>query len=519
LTNSNKSGYGETMITFINILLASLPVLISLILLILFKFSSMRTATIAYCLASALSLLPFRFHTSFYGIVHATIEGVLISIIVIYVLIFGLLLYNVLYIGGAISAISAVLMRFTHQPVEQALLISAALGPFLESTSGFGLGIVIAAPLYLALGFDTKKAALLSLLTQSAVPWGALAVGTVINAELANVSLLSLGVWSSVISVPLFLLYIVAVVYIAGGRKEIRTNIGSVSVIWILLSVSTWFTNAFISTQLAGVLAGLVTTAGLLLYWKLRIRLHLRNSIHESAATHLPDKAGITFGRAILPYGILVMYLLTSSLIPWLSSILKSIAVWRLPSYGYQLELLYNPGFALFIASLFAIWVFRLNGVKIRSCVRLTVKQVYPAAISTSGFVAMSTVMEQSGMINLISIHLAALLGASFILISPVIGGLGGFITGSNSAANAMFSPFQSAMAHKLHTSALLFATSQNVSASSMTMASPSRIALATAITNQSGKEGDMTRRVLPLGLIALFIIILCSAGLTEHLH
>ncbi|GMA57293.1 hypothetical protein GCM10025858_17960 [Alicyclobacillus sacchari] len=67
---------------------------------------------------------------------------------------------------------SSLFARYAQTPVQQALLISAALGLFLEATTGFGIGIVIAAPLYLAMGFEPSKAAILSLLTQSAVPWG-----------------------------------------------------------------------------------------------------------------------------------------------------------------------------------------------------------------------------------------------------------------------------------------------------------------------------------------------------------
>ncbi|QNU23611.1 L-lactate permease [Geobacillus zalihae] len=74
----------------------------------------------------------------------------------------------------------------------------------MEATSGFGIGIVIAAPLYLSLGFQPRKAALLSLLTQSAVPWGALAIGTVINAELSSVPLNELGKYSALVSIPLY---------------------------------------------------------------------------------------------------------------------------------------------------------------------------------------------------------------------------------------------------------------------------------------------------------------------------
>ncbi|EPZ42147.1 L-lactate permease [Alicyclobacillus acidoterrestris] len=347
------------------VLMSALPILVALILLIGFKVSSLRTAVCVYGLAVVLAAMKTPFQMPLVAIGLASIQGLLLSLVIVLVLIFGLLLYNVLQVGGAIETISSAFTRRAHLPVQQALLISAALGPFLEATSGFGIGIVIAAPLFLAVGFSPRKTVLLSLLTQTAVPWGALAVGTVINAELSNVSLHALGMTSALATIPLYLMYTVAVVLI-----------------------------------------------------------------------------------------------------------------------------------------------YRLSWTQACRCFVNTLRQAYPAVVSTVGYIAMSTVMQKAGMINCISSAIAFLFGGSFLLVSPLIGGLGGFISGSNSAANAMFAPFQSAMAHKLHSSALLYATSQNVSAANMSYASPSRISLATVVSKQVGREGEFIRKVLPLSLAAVAIVI-----------
>lgn len=506
-------------------LLAFLPILLSLVLLVVFKVSSLRTAVVGYLLTVSIALIPSPFHTSYGSLESASLKGVFVSLIVIYVLVFGLLLYNLLKAGGAIQAISHLFTRYTTSPVEQALLISAALGPFLEATSGFGIGIVIAAPLYLELGFESNQVALLSLLTQSAVPWGALAVGTVLNAELSLVSLHALGIWSALLSIPLFLFYTVAVVVIAGGVKAVRGHLVSILTSWGLLSFFTWFANAFLSTQVAGVVAGLIAAFGLLLFWQVLHRVQAKAGIGQTAAAVDPVQShslskrslsndtlsGRTIFKSLLPYGVLLAFLFASNWIPPFREWLQEFLVIRVSSFQYQLDLLYNPGFALLLASVVAVFTYRLHREQLGASLLATAKQVYPAALSTMGFVAMSTVMQQAGMIHVIAQNAAMLFGTAFIAISPLIGGLGGFITGSNSAANAMLAPFQSAMSHKLHTSTLVYATAQNVSASNMTMASPSRVALAAAISGQSGREGDLTRRILPLSLTVLLVVTVCS--------
>jgi lactate permease len=192
--------------------------------------------------------------------------------------------------------------------------------------------------------------------------------------------------------------------------------------------------------------------------------------------------------------------------------------VWRVTSLQFQLEPLASPGFALLITSIAGVVNYKLSWRQILDCALRTIQQVYPAAVSMIGFVAMSTVMQQGGMIDFLARDMAVCVGSGFMLISPIIGGLGGFITGSNSAANAMLGPFQNAMAHQLHDSPLLYATVQNVAASNLTMESPSRVARAASITNVSGQDGQLSRRILPLGFLVIVLTTVSSLLLASEL-
>ena len=62
------------------------------------------------------------------------------------------------------------------------------------------------------------------------------------------------------------------------------------------------------------------------------------------------------------------------------------------------------------------------------------------------------------------------------IFVSPFIGGIGGFLTGSNTGSNAMFTQLQVETAKKTGLPLNLIASIQNTSSSHSTMASPSRI-------------------------------------------
>ena len=75
------------------------------------------------------------------------------------------------------------------------LLLVFGLTPFMESVTGFGLGVVITAPLLIRLGLTPVKAVVSGLLGLVLVPWGSLGPGTLVAAQLGGVGLDELGVW------------------------------------------------------------------------------------------------------------------------------------------------------------------------------------------------------------------------------------------------------------------------------------------------------------------------------------
>jgi lactate permease len=106
------------------------------------------------------------------GLPAAFVEGLGTSGTVLYVLFGGLLLYNLLSAGGAIEGVSRFLGRLEPEKEALALGIVVGVAPFFESVTGFGVAVVISAPILLAAGFSPIKAAVLASWGQCAVPWG-----------------------------------------------------------------------------------------------------------------------------------------------------------------------------------------------------------------------------------------------------------------------------------------------------------------------------------------------------------
>jgi lactate permease len=400
-----------------------------------------------------LAVLPGPFALAPPGLLAANVRGLLLSLVVVYVLAAGLLLYNVLQRAGAIRALAGAVAGATADPARRALLVAGGLSPFFESVSGFGLAVVIVGPLLLALGFDAKRATLLALLGQNAVPWGAMAIGTLIGAELTDLSARDMGVGSAWLNAPLALLYNGLTVAVAAGPAMVGKRLPDIVLGAAALAGGVLAGSAYVSVELAGVL--------------------------------------------------------TSRLVPTARAWLEDTLVLDAAAYGVRLPLLYSPAFFLLVASAAAVLLFGLTRRAVFEALAATARQWWPAAAATSAFVTLSTAMVAAGMTTRLAEAAAAATGAAFVLLSPLVGGLGGFMTGSNTAGNAMFGRFQVETARRAGLPPDVLAYANNVAAANATMASPSRVVLATAVTGRRGEEGQAVRAILPIVGAALTIIAL----------
>lgn len=75
----------------------------------------------------------------------------------------------------------------TRQQRRQLFTACFFIGPFAESATGYGVGQVAIASMIRSTGAKPMHAVLLGLFSQTLVPWGAMAIGTIVGAELSGV--------------------------------------------------------------------------------------------------------------------------------------------------------------------------------------------------------------------------------------------------------------------------------------------------------------------------------------------
>jgi lactate permease len=156
-------------------LLAFSPILLAAVLLIGLRWPAKHAMPLVYLLTAAVGL--FAWDMSFNRVLASTLQGLLITLGLLWIIFGAILLLNTLKHSGGITAIRAGFATISPDRRIQAIIIAWLFGCFIEGASGFGTPAAIAAPLLVAIGFPAMAAVLMGMLVQSTpVSFGA--VGT-----------------------------------------------------------------------------------------------------------------------------------------------------------------------------------------------------------------------------------------------------------------------------------------------------------------------------------------------------
>ena len=104
-------------------------------------------------------------------------------------------------------------------------------------------------------------------------------------------------------------------------------------------------------------------------------------------------------------------------------------------------------------------------------------------------------------MTYLLAEGLSRLLVGGYPLVSPWVGILGAFATGSNNNSNVLFGSLQKNAAVLLGLNPDLLVAAQTAGGSLGSMLAPAKIIVGCSTVNQGGQEGRVLRQTVPLGL------------------
>ncbi|MBA2693357.1 MAG: L-lactate permease [Rubrobacter sp.] len=465
------------MVEIVDFAVAASPFLVAGFLLIGLGWSALRAGMAAF----AAAVLGAVFWLDASGLGGAFFAGIGTSWSVLYVLFGGLLLYNLLSAAGAVDAVSRFLGAVEPEKERLALGVVVGAAPFFESVTGFGVAVVISAPILLAAGFSSIKSAVLATWGQCAVPWGALGVGTVIGADLSGTTFAELSDSSAFLNVPLFVVYAVASIILAGGWTAVEKHGVEAVLLGLAAGFGTLATSLYFVPELSGAVGGLLAALTFLaLRWR-RVK-----------EVRVP-------GKALFPYAVLVALITLGSGPERIGATLDALDDAIAPFFT-------GPGLPLILSAMFAAALFGLGGETIKLSALSTVRQWLPTAGSVLAFVLAGQIVASSGAAAILA-SAAFAAGGFYPVAASFLGALGGILTGSNAASNALFMPPQIEAARSLGVSGELVAAVQNVSGSHASMLAPQRIILAATATGLLGREGEIVRKALPPVIVSVAVV------------
>lgn len=544
--------------------LAFSPILLAAVLLIGLRWPAKRAMPLVYLLTAGIGLTVWDM--SFNRILASTLQGLVITGGVLWIIFGAILLLNTLKHSGGITAIRAGFATISPDRRIQALIIGWLFGCFIEGASGFGTPAAIAAPLLVAIGFPALAAVILGMLVQSTpVSFGA--VGTPILVGL-NTGLDSAGIGAQLTaqgsSWEAYLQLITSEVAI------IHATVGTLMPLIMVLMLTRFFgrekswkagfevlpfaifaglaftlpyaaTGVFLGPEFPSLLGGLVGLAivcsaarlGFLVpkkTWDFAPASEWPNEWLGSIEMKLDSLTvkPMSTLRAWLPYVLVGALLVVSRVFPEVGAALKSVVLVFpdiLGEAGIKADFmpLYLPG-GILVAVVLA--TFFLHGMKVRE-LSAAVKESTGVLLG-AGFVLLFTVpmvrilinsgvnaAELASMPITMARYVADSVGGIYPLLAPSVGALGAFIAGSNTVSNMMLAQFQFGVAQNLGISTALIVAVQAIGAAAGNMVAIHNVVAASATVGLLGREGTTLRKtvwptlyyVLFTGLIALLAI------------
>lgn len=504
-----------------NILLAIFPLLIAVFLLAVLQRSGLQAGLITLVAAMAITIAIPSFHLTPINLLIALGQGIALSLTVLTVLFPALLLYHLLHGSGAMAILARGVTHLCPNRDLQVLLLVLGFAPFVESVSGFGVGTVVIIPMLASLDIDPLRVATLGLLGQITVPWGALAVGTVLGAELTGVNPGLLGADTALITALLPFGFALVTLAISGGKQAVKRWWPAALTAGIVLVAGEVIFSQVLGLELTGVFVSVLTLV-VLVAWSYRTTSRHSQASQQIPATpvnsenaaeeHMPgqrmERDDLSLWQGMAPYLLLTAFLLVTRLIVPLRSWFQNHAVLAASAINLNFPLLYTPGFWVLMATLISVAILRMNARGLLAATLRTWGQFLPGAVAILSFLATAQLMLASGMMGTLG-SAAATLGDNYAWVAPWLAALGGWITGSNAGSNAIFALLQKEASRRTGLPLIWLMAAQNGAGSIATMVSPARTVLATTAANIPGKEGSLLRKLGPLVLAAIAIIML----------
>ena len=452
-----------------------------------------------------------------------------------------------------------------------AILIGFLFGAFIEGAAGFGTPAALAAPLLISVGFPPLAAAVVALICNSTpVCFGA--VGTPTNTAFATVKdavvegganpdqwLMALTQWSAFnLTVGSFFMLIICVGLMCklfGPNKrfgDVVPVIPYIIFVLVVFNIIYLLIASFIGPELVSLVAGVITLlvglgtarAGFLQpkeIWTFADKSQWEETWLAKSEVSAPKVSDMNIVKAFMPYFIIILVLVGTRVcqnvgMDW-ANWLKSFTIGTGESgiilgQNWNWAVLWSPGLVFVLTALLVAPMHGMKGGEVSQAWINSLKQVKGAAIALFFGVAMVNIFRYTGttnpdlvlveslgagasMLTVMAKGLADVFQGAYIIVAPLIGVLGAFMSGSNTVSNTLFASLQFETASMLGMSQVLIVALQNNGGAIGNMVCVNNVVAACATTGTSGNEGLIIKtNVVPMVIYCVIVIAVVAVAM-----
>lgn len=526
-------------------ILAFLPILVTLVLMMVFNKPAKWSLLVSLCLAFVIGLVFW--HIDVGELLASSFYGMLNSMDVLIIITGAILVMNTLKASGATAAINSGFMNVCPDKRVQACIIGFSFCSFIEAAAGFGTPAALAGPLLVCLGFPPLAAAMITLIFDStAVSFGA--VGTPVTSALnilgmsddtAFVSQFSF--WTAlphaIVSIVLPLIVLMMTTKIFGKERSFKPALEAAPFALftgLSFAIPLLLVSMFIGYEFASLLAALFSICVTVLAARFKFLVPKKTwSFGDSSewnkewlATRKISpivESKISLLKAWIPY-ILISLILVITRIPQLHIkefltggapfVIKLNNLFGFENLDWSLKWAYLPGTFFIIVALITNVIHKMNKDQIKNAWKDTAKQVSGAALALIFGLALVEIMKYKNadgvsMMDEMAKALAMVGKGLYVLISPFIGVLGAFVSGSATVSMNLFSNLQYDTATVLDLPAVFIISMQCVGAAVGNMVCINNAVAASATIGINGKEG----KLIKMNAIPMVIYTLITAA------
>lgn len=319
---------------------------------------------------------------------------------------------------------------------------------FIESVSGFGITVAVTAPMLVMLGINPLVALVACLIGHSwAVPFAAIGIPTLVLSSLASADPFRL---SQITGVLMFPPLVLTLVFVGKILKVDRRSLFISVTLALLLSLV-----ACLVGPMTGVAASLLM---FLAYIVITLREKI-NAIIRSLELYISLSTIL-----ILAYVLGIRGLVPTSTIIILLAVFSSV---------YRDKSILQP------------------------IIKKTVAASYKPVVAIILFTMVADISRQTGIMEALAREIALVSGSYFVYLIPIVGIIGTYVTGSNTASNIIFAALHESYAKITGLDLYLILALQNSGGGLGSMISPPKIAVGASTLEARGLEGTALRNTL----------------------